>query len=409
MRVAHGVRARQPARRARRGRRRRPERARGRAGAGAGPLAARRWSSTPGATTRRCRGACRSRRGVVVEPRRRRARRAPCPRTTCCRTWTPSPSGLGDAWRRRPPDVVHAHFWMSGRAALAAARPLGLPVVQTFHALGLVKRRHQGAATPARRSGSRRSRRSSPEVDRIVATCTRRGVRAGAARAPTGAARRSSRAASTSSASGRTGRPTARRAGHRIVVRGPAGRAQGHRRRHPGARRPAGRRAGGGRRAAGGAPGRRPRGQAAARGRAARGRGGPGRPARRDRPRGGPRPAALGRRRALCVPWYEPFGIVPLEAMACGVPVVASAVGGLVDTVVDGETGVLVPPRRPDRIADGRRRAAGRPRQTAPRSAPPACGGPGAATAGTGSRPSTLAAYAACQEGRASSAGRARR
>lgn len=53
-----------------------------------------------------------------------------------------------------------------------------------------------------------------------------------------------------------------------------------------------------------------------------------------------------------CVPWYEPFGIVPLEAMACGVPVVASAVGGLTDTVVHGVTGVLVPPR--DRRSLGR-------------------------------------------------------
>ncbi len=54
----------------------------------------------------------------------------------------------------------------------------------------------------------------------------------------------------------------------------------------------------------------------------------------------------------VCTPWYEPFGIVPLEAMGCGVPVVASAVGGLLDTVVDGTTGLHVPPRRPDLLAD---------------------------------------------------------
>ncbi|MDQ1636079.1 MAG: hypothetical protein QOJ32_2888, partial [Frankiaceae bacterium] len=41
-------------------------------------------------------------------------------------------------WQVERPDVVHAHFWMSGLAALEAARPLGIPVVLTFHALGHV-------------------------------------------------------------------------------------------------------------------------------------------------------------------------------------------------------------------------------------------------------------------------------
>ena len=73
-----------------------------------------------------------------------------------------------------------------------------------------------------------------------------------------------------------------------------------------------------------------------------------------------------------CPSIYEPFGIINLEAMACGTPVVGSAVGGIPEVVVDGETGILVdvglsdsPPHDPtdpdafvSRLADGINRLA---------------------------------------------------
>ena len=54
----------------------------------------------------------------------------------------------------------------------------------------------------------------------------------------------------------------------------------------------------------------------------------------------------------VTTPWYEPFGITPLEAMACGTLVVGANVGGIKFTVRDGETGYLVPPDDAGAIAE---------------------------------------------------------
>lgn len=54
----------------------------------------------------------------------------------------------------------------------------------------------------------------------------------------------------------------------------------------------------------------------------------------------------------VTTPWYEPFGITPLEAMACGRPVIGAAVGGIKHTVVDSVTGYLVAPSDPVALAE---------------------------------------------------------
>lgn len=53
----------------------------------------------------------------------------------------------------------------------------------------------------------------------------------------------------------------------------------------------------------------------------------------------------------ITTPWYEPFGITPLESMACGTPVIGSNVGGIKFTIEDGKSGYLVPPNDPDALA----------------------------------------------------------
>ncbi|SAL38338.1 transferase [Caballeronia udeis] len=55
----------------------------------------------------------------------------------------------------------------------------------------------------------------------------------------------------------------------------------------------------------------------------------------------------------VTTPWYEPFGITPLEAMACSTPVIGADVGGIRYSVAHGETGLLVPPKDPLAVAHG--------------------------------------------------------
>jgi D-inositol-3-phosphate glycosyltransferase len=55
---------------------------------------------------------------------------------------------------------------------------------------------------------------------------------------------------------------------------------------------------------------------------------------------------------SVTVPHYEPFGMTPLEAMACATPVIGSRVGGIKTSVADGKTGFLVPPKNAEALAN---------------------------------------------------------
>lgn len=267
--------------------------------------------------------------------------------------------GVARDWSLRPPDVVHGHFWMSGLAALdAARRPASgyrIPVIQTFHALGTVKRRHQGAEDTSPQERRWLEPGVGRSADRIIATCSDEVFELKAMGIDTGKISIAPCGVDLDffSADGPT---AARTAGHRILSVGRlvprkgvdlvirslpylresgfddvellivgGGGDSGVLDADPEVRRLLGLAA-----ELGVVDQVRLQGQVAR----------------------GEMPGIFRSADAVvCAPWYEPFGIVPLEAMACGVPVVAAAVGGLRDTVVDHGTGLHVPPRDPEAIA----------------------------------------------------------
>jgi D-inositol-3-phosphate glycosyltransferase len=251
---------------------------------------------------------------------------------------------LREQWAAEPPDVVHAHFWMSALAALNAARGLGIPVVHTFHALGTVKRRQQGAkdTSPPERLGIERWIARS--VDRIVATCTDEVfelLRMGADRRAVSVIPCGVDVERFTPDGPAEPRPDGVRrlvAACRLVERKGIGTAIAALAEVPGAEL----------HVAGGPDATELTSDPeACRLRALADRLGVGdRVILRGRVEREAMPALLRSADAVvCAPWYEPFGIVPLESMACGVPVVATAVGGQIDSVVHGVTGVHVPPR----------------------------------------------------------------
>ncbi|WP_029107209.1 glycosyltransferase [Mycobacterium sp. URHD0025] len=257
---------------------------------------------------------------------------------------------LDTTWAEDRPDIVHAHFWMSGVAGQLAARHLNLPVVQTFYELGVIERRYQGGDGTSPPERLKLETMVARGATWVAATCTDEVfelMRLGRSRSrisvvpcgvdvdlftPDGPRRRRGaphRIVSVGRFAPRKGFDLAIRAlttvadTELVIVGGP------------------------------------PRAELARDAEACRLRRLAGELGVADRVRlcgavdHAEMPAVLRSADVVaCTPWYEPFGIVPLEAMACGIPVVASAVGGMLDTVVDDITGRLVPPKRPDLLSD---------------------------------------------------------
>ena len=254
---------------------------------------------------------------------------------------------LAQRWHRNQPDVVHAYFWTSGLAALAAIRGLDVPLVQTFGTLGAAHRRSSPSPAQERRIRmeaciARSAHAVLAGTSAEAAELVRMGVpRASVAVVPCGVdtdeftpegrvAKRNGRPRLLAVAPLRKDqgldvlvRVLARVPGAELVIAGGPARAQLSKDevyqelvRQAERFGVADRLSFTGKVAAGGLP-------------------------------------ALLRSADLLVSAAtdDPLGAVAIAAMACGTPVAAGAVGGLRDAVLDGTTGVLVPPDRPDMLA----------------------------------------------------------
>lgn len=269
-------------------------------------------------------------------------------------------------------DMVHANFWMSGLVACGLKRSLRLPFVVTFHALGRVRVMHQGAADGFPKERILIEQRILEEADGVVAECPQdeedlltlyRSDRRRIAVIPCGydpeemgpipqaLARRLARVPEQGRLLLQLGRIVPRK-GIETVVRA-LGRLVHDLRVEA-------------RLAVVGGETDEPDPEATpeiSRLRCV---------AQQERVED--RVLFLGRKRRsrlkfyysaadvfVTTPWYEPFGMTPVEAMACGRPVVGSAVGGIKHTVLHGRTGVLVPPDDPRALAEALARLYRRP------------------------------------------------
>jgi glycosyltransferase involved in cell wall biosynthesis len=265
-------------------------------------------------------------------------------------------------------DLIHSNFWMSGWVAVELRRRLGIPVAHIFHALGLTKRRHQGEADTSPNGRVEVEKKIIRDVDRIIAQCPAEVAEladlygADPARMvviPPGVDGERFRPLPQAEARHRleldpdeaivvyVGRMV-RRKGVRNIVRalGLLARQNGNGR---GPRPPFRLMVVGGESATPD-PERTPEIGALQQLAADLG-------VSEAIHFAGARPQNELYRYysagdvVVTTPWYEPFGLTPLEAMACGRPVIGAAVGGITYTVKDGLTGRLVPPREPEALA----------------------------------------------------------